>query len=163
MFYGTGGAADAAPLLAGGDVVTWEDHQVQTHLSHIQFNVRPGNVPFYKDLFAFLGWQAIHEGDGFLGVAGKHGASLWFIGQVKDVNNDYDGPGMNHLALGTERQADVDAAAAYLRERGVALLFDTPRHRPEFSEGEGQTYYQVMFESPDRVLLEVVYTGPKEA
>ncbi len=39
----------------------------------------------------------------------------------------------------------------------------TPRHRPEFSQGPDQTYYQVMFESPDRVLFEVVYTGPKQA
>jgi hypothetical protein len=50
-----------------------------------------------------------------------------------------------------------------LRERGVGLLFGTPQHRPEFAQGEDQTYYQVMFESPDRILLEVVYTGPKPA
>jgi hypothetical protein len=31
------------------------------------------------------------------------------------------------------------------------------RHRPEFAQGEDQTYYQVMFASPDRILLEVVY------
>ena len=134
---------------------------MQTHLSHLQFNVQPGNVPFYKDLLAYLGWQTIHEGVGVLGVAGKNGDSLWFIGQVKDVSNDYDGPGLNHLAIGTATQADVDAAAAYLRERKVELLFETPRHRPEFSQDEGQTYYQVMFETPDRLLLEVVYTGPK--
>lgn len=136
---------------------------MQTQLSHIQFNVQPGNVPFYKELLTFMGWQTIHEGVDSLGVAGQHGASLWFIGLVKDGSHDYDGPGMNHLAIGTQRQADVDAAAAYLRERGVALLFETPRHRPEFSAGEGETYYQVMFESPDHILLEVVYTGPKDA
>jgi len=67
--------------------------------------------------------------------------------------NDYDGPGMNHLAIG----------ANYLTERRVALLFETPRHRPEFAEGEAQTYYQVMFASLDRIMLEVVYTGPKSA
>ena len=132
---------------------------MQTHLSHIQFNVRPANLPFYKDLLAFLGWRTIHEGEGLLGVAGAGTDSLWFVGQVKAVSNDYDGPGMNHLAIGTATQADVDAVADYLRARGVALLFETPRHRPEFSQGEGRTYYQVMFESPDRLLLEVVYEG----
>ena len=70
---------------------------------------------------------------------------------------------MDHLGIGTASQADVDAVAAYLAERGVAALFETQRHRPEFGGGEEQTYYQVMFESPDRILFEVVYTGPKSA
>ncbi len=136
---------------------------MQTHLAHIQFNVRPENVPFYRDLMAFLGWKTLFDNEGMLGVAGKSDDSLWFIGEVKAVTNDYDGPGMNHLAIGTASQADVDAVAAHLTQRGVTPLFETPRHRPEFTESEGQTYYQVMFESPDRILLEVVYTGPKSA
>ena len=136
---------------------------MHTHLAHIQFNVRPENVPFYRDLLAFLGWKTLFESEGMLGVAGTRGESLWFIGQVKAVSNDYDGPGMNHLAIGAESQADVDAVAAYLKEHGVESLFETPRHRPEIAQSEEQTYYQVMFESPDRILLEVVYTGPKSA
>jgi catechol 2,3-dioxygenase-like lactoylglutathione lyase family enzyme len=136
---------------------------MHTHLAHIQFNIRPEHVPFYRDLMAFIGWQSLFENEGMLGVAGKNGESLWFIGQVKAVSNDYDGPGMNHLAIGAESQADVDAVAAYLKARGVASLFETPRHRPEFAQSEAQTYYQVMFESPDRILLEVVYTGTKSA
>jgi hypothetical protein len=54
----------------------------------------------------------------------------------------------------------VDEMVAYLKAHGTPSLFGTPRHRPDFSSGSGQTYYQVMFESPDRVLFEVVYTGP---
>lgn len=136
---------------------------MQTHLGHIQFNVHRANVAFYKDLMAFLGWQTIHADDGMIGVAGPGDNSIWFMGQAKAINNDYDGPGMNHLAIATGAQADVDAAAAYCTKHGVALLFDTPRHRPEFSQTAQHTYYQVMFESPDRILLEVVYTGPKSA
>ncbi len=134
---------------------------MQTRFSHIQFNVQPANLSFYKDLMTTLGWPVIFEGDGFLGVGGPAGDSLWFISHVKPVSNDYDGPGMNHLALGAASQADVDAVVAYLADRGVTPLFETPRHRPEFSESEAHTYYQVMFESPDRILWEVVYTGPK--
>lgn len=133
---------------------------MDTQLQHMQFNVKPENLAFYKGLLAFLGWQTLHEDEGMLGVADKNNLSLWFVGQVKDVVNDYDGPGMNHLAIGTATQTDVDTAAGYLREQGVELLFETPRHRPEFSGGD-QTYYQVMFASPDRILIEVVYTGPK--
>lgn len=136
---------------------------MQSHLGHIQFNVKPENLPFYRDLTAFLGWKTVHDGGGFFGVAGSGRESLWFGGEAKPVANDYDGPGMNHLAFGVEAISDVDAAADYLKSRGVALLFETPRHRPEFAHAEDHTYYQVMFETPDRLLIEVVYTGPKSA
>src|SRR5262249_1137696 len=117
----------------------------------------------YKELMAVLGWETLYDGEGMLGVAAQSGGSLWFAGQVNQANNDYDGPGMNHLAFGTASQADVDTVAAALAERGLELLFETPRHRAEFTHSPDQTYYQVMFESPDRILFEVVYTGPKSA
>lgn len=136
---------------------------IQTTLGHIQINVQPENISFYRDLTGFLGWTPIFEAEGALGVAGQHGESLWFMGFVKEgVTNDYDGPGMNHLAFGAAAQADIDAVVAFLNEHGIACLFETPRHRPEFSHGEGQTYYQVMFETPDRLLIEVVYIGAKQ-
>jgi hypothetical protein len=68
---------------------------------------------------------------------------------------------VNHLGIRAEAPQDVDAVAAFLKRKGVPPLFETPRHRPEFAEGEGQTYYQVMFNSPDNVLLEVMYIGQK--
>lgn len=136
---------------------------MQTGLGHLQINIQPRHQPFYKDVMAFLGWTSVHESEGILGVQGTNGASLWFVGQMKDVANDYDGPGVNHIAISAPVQSDIDQAAAFLKERGVELLFETPRHRPEFSGGDGQTYYQVMFSSPDGILFEVVYTGPKSA
>ena len=135
---------------------------MQSHIGHIQFNVEASNLPFYRDLTAFLGWQTLYDTAEFIGVADPSGTSLWFIGYVKPVSNDYDGPGLNHLAFSVPAQADVDAAAAFLTARGVAHLFETPRHRPDFAHGEDTTYYQVMFESPDRILFEIVYTGPKD-
>ena len=54
----------------------------------------------------------------------------------------------------------MDEVSAQLVARGVKMLFETPRHRPEFSMSPEETYYQIMFESPDRILWEVVYTGP---
>lgn len=144
---------------------------VSTQLGHIQFNVQPGNLSFYRDLMAFLGWATIYEAEGALGVmammgesvrADTPGASLWFIGYTKDgAANDYDGAGMNHLAFSAATTADVDTVVTYLNEQGVAPLFETPRHRPEFAGSDDQTYYQVMFETPDRLLIEVVYIGPK--
>jgi catechol 2,3-dioxygenase-like lactoylglutathione lyase family enzyme len=134
---------------------------MRTHIGHIQLNVRAANLPFYRDLTAFLGWQTLYDTEEFIGVADESGSSLWFTDCGKTVNNDYDGPGMNHLAFSTATQSDVDAAVEYLTSRGVEPLFGTPCHRPEFAHGEGQTYYQVMFESPDRILFEIVYIGPK--
>ena len=134
---------------------------MRTHIGHIQFNVQPTNLPFYRDLTTFLGWQTVHDSEEFIGVADEDGNSLWFIGDVKPVPNDYDGPGMNHLGFSTTTQADVDTAVDYLKRQGVDLLFETPRHRPEFAQSETHTYYQVMFESPDRILFEIVYIGPK--
>lgn len=90
---------------------------------------------------------------------------LIFSGHANDAAYDYDGRGTNHFAIGVNAQGDVDATVAYLRERGIAPLFETLRHRPEaiadIGGPEGDTYYQVMFASPDNILLEVVYTGPK--
>ena len=134
---------------------------MRSHIGHIQLNVEAANLPFYRDLTAFLGLQTLYDTAEFIGVADQGGVSLWFIGQVKPISNDYDGPGMNHLGVSVPAQANVDAAAAYLTVRGVQLLFETPRHRPDFAHGEDTTYYQVMFESPDRILFEIVYTGPK--
>lgn len=135
---------------------------MKTSLSHLQINVSQANLPFYRDLLGFLGWTTLMDQDAFFGSMGSNGASLWFMSGASDAKNDYDGPGVNHIAIGAESQADVDATASFLAGRGVSALFETPRHRPEFAWQEGHTYYQVMFESPDRVLLEVVYTGPKQ-
>lgn len=135
---------------------------MQSYLGHLLFNVDAANLVFYKELFEFMGWHTMVDEPEILGVADNGRATLWFSSYVKQVTNDYDGPGMNHVAIGTESQQDIDAVAAYLRERNVALLFETPRHRPEFSSDESNTYYQVMFESPDRFLIECVYIGPKQ-
>jgi len=134
---------------------------LKTHLGHLLFSITPGNLGFYRDLMGFLGWDVIYEGDGMLGV-GSGETSLWFGPKTKDDANDYDAAGLNHVGISAASQADVDATAEYLTKLGIAALFETPRHRAEFSAGEGQTYYQVMFESPDRILFEVVYTGPIE-
>lgn len=135
---------------------------MQMQIGHMQFNVSAANLGFYRTLLGELGWQTIYDDEGMLGMLAAGGQSLWFAGYAKEgVSNDYDGPGLNHLAFSAASAAEVDAVAAALAGRGVELLFETPRHRPEFSRSEADTYYQVMFETPDRILLEVVYTGPK--
>ncbi len=135
---------------------------MHTNVSHLLFGVSPANLPFYKELMGFLGWSALYEDENMLGVGNGGETSIWFGAPLKDAANDYDGPGLNHLGIGTETQADVDTTVAFLAEHNITALFETPRHRPEFS-GPDSTYYQVMFETPDRILIEVVYIGPRAA
>jgi len=135
---------------------------MQTRLGHIQVNVTPANLPFYRELMSFLGWQTIHDSEFGVGVTAQGEPSVWFIAAANGANNDYDGVGMNHLGIHASSQAEVDQVVEFIKERGIPALFDTPRHRPDFAQDENSTYYQVMFESPDSVLFEVVYGGPKQ-
>jgi len=136
---------------------------MQTYIAHMQLNVQAANIGFYQDLLTFLGWKVIagSANEGWLGIGDSRGVSIWFLSELKDVPYDYDGPGLNHIGIGVDAQADVDAAAKYIAEHNIHHLFDTPRHRHDFSGDGPNTYYQVMFESPDRILFEIVYTGPK--
>ena len=136
---------------------------IKTKVSHIEFNIDQKNMPFYRDLMAFLGWSVWVDEPEMLIVGNAQNLSLGFNCPVKDHLNDYDGPGLNHLGLAVEAQSDVDEMVEYMNMRGIVALFETPRHRPEFADKPGDTYYQVMFETPDRILLEVVYTGPIDA
>lgn len=130
---------------------------MKSSLGHLQVNIDVVNLNFYKDLMKFLGWNEIHIADDIAGYGGSNGASLWFLKKQKENSNDYDAHGVNHIGINTESQEDVDKVAEYLKGKSVELLFDTPKHRPEFA-GENGVYYQVMFESPDKILFEVVYT-----
>lgn len=134
---------------------------MKTTFGHIQFNVDPKNFQFYKDLLAFLDWKLIHDDEKMVAFAHPTGYSLWFLPKTISIENDYDGPGLNHLGFHTSALSDVDETCQFLEDKGILALFDTPRHRPEFSGDSAHTYYQVMFESPDKILFEVVYIGPK--
>lgn len=133
---------------------------MKTNLNHIQINIDYSNINFYKELFTFLGWKVIVETDGILGFGSDVNGSIWFLAKKSEHTNDYDGNGVNHIGIGADSISSVDETVNYLKSKNVTLLFDTPKHRPEFASGE-ETYYQVMFESPDKILWEVVYYGPK--
>ena len=136
---------------------------MKSSFGHMVVYIHVENKDFYKELFSFLGWQVLFDEPKMLGVEDEHKVSLWLTEPIKKLKNDYDGIGMNHLAISVPSQAAVDQTVTYLKQHGIKALFETPRHRPEFSGSEAETYYQVMFESPDRILFEVVYTGPKQS
>lgn len=131
-------------------------------LGHIQINVHPDNMAFYIELVEFLGWNKLYMDENVAGYIGDNNASLWFMATPGKDANDFDNVGVNHIGLNVTEQEDVDSVVSYLEAKGVESLFDTPRHRADFAESDTETYYQVMFRSPDNVLFEVVYTGEKK-
>src|SRR5215207_7297541 len=98
---------------------------MKTRLGHLVFGIDDKNRGFYRDLLGFLGWHVLYDVEGMLGVSDGDDVSLWFGSYTKDVANDYDGPGLNHLAISTATQDDVDQAAAFLAQKDVAHLFET--------------------------------------
>lgn len=130
---------------------------MKTFLNHLQLNIDTKNIPFYKNLMTHLGWKNVLDEPNMTGFSDGQNGSLWFLPKQKQTTNDYDGPGVNHIGIGASSMSDVDAVAKFLKDNGITLLFGTPKKRPEFSGPKG-VYYQVMFESPDRILFEIVYS-----
>ena len=134
---------------------------MKSHLYHLQVNIDKENLSFYHQFMSFMGWQVIFQDDSMAGFKSHSTGDLWFVPKMADARNNYDGNGVNHISLRVDSLDDVNKVADYLQKNGVTTLFETPRHRPEFASGEKETYYQVMFESPDKILFEVVYVGVK--
>jgi catechol 2,3-dioxygenase-like lactoylglutathione lyase family enzyme len=133
---------------------------MQSYLNHIQINIDFENIQFYKDLLEFLGWKVLFEDKEIVGFNSTKTGTIWFLPKTNNTQNNYDAPGMNHVGIGVDTIEWVDEITDFLRKMGIEPLFDTPKYRPEFSGGDN-IYYQVMFETPDKVLFEVVCSGPK--
>lgn len=133
---------------------------MKSFFSHIQVNIEPENINFYKELFQFLKWKTLFEENSTIGLKGAEGGSIWFLPKTDENKNNYDATGVNHIGLEVSSVKEVDEAAEFLKNKGITLLFDTPKYRPEFS-GDDRHYYQIMFESPDKILFEILYSGPK--
>lgn len=135
---------------------------MNSHLYHLQINIDfQKNFTFYKDFMTFVGWTPIFEANDMAGYKSSEKADLWFVDAQKKELTDYDKMGVNHIAIRVESQKDVDNVVEFIKARGIPPLFETPRHRPDFATSETETYYQVIFETPDKIQVEVVYIGKK--
>lgn len=134
---------------------------MKSQLGHIQVNIDLTNFQFYKDLMKFLNFKTVTEMDEVIGYKDASGASIWFMKGSKEGTSDYDMKGVNHVAFYVDAIESVNASTEFLNRNSIKPLFDTPRHRPEFSQSENETYYQVIFESPDKFQFEIVYIGSK--
>ena len=110
---------------------------------------------------SFLGWSIIFEEDEVIGYKSGSTGDIWFVQTTNKVISDYDNIGVNHLSIRVENQKDIDSCFEFLKNHSIPALFDTPKHRAEFTADANETYYQIMFKSPDNILCEIVYIGPK--
>lgn len=133
---------------------------MNSYLNHLQINIDYKNIKFYKELMEFLGWKIIMEDKNIIGYNNEKSGSIWFLPRTAELESNYNGSGVNHIGIGVDSIGPVDDIVDYLWDRGIKPLFGTPRYRPEFS-GDKNIYYQIMFESPDKILFEVVCAGPK--
>jgi catechol 2,3-dioxygenase-like lactoylglutathione lyase family enzyme len=134
---------------------------MKSHLYHLQINIDSTNLSFYKDLMTFLGWTVIYEDKDAAGFNSGTNGDVWFMKSPKSEQSDTDMVGVSHVSFRVEQMSNIDEFVTYLKSKNVECLFDTPKHRPEFAGSEQETYYQVMFKSPDNILFEVVYVGKK--
>lgn len=63
--------------------------------------------------------------------------------------HDAYAPGLHHLCLRVDREADVDAAAVALRAAGIEV--SEPQHFPEYAPD----YRAIFFRDPDGIRLEI--------
>ncbi len=132
---------------------------MNSYLYHLQLNINFDNLDFYKGLMEFMGWNVIFEIDTVIGYKNKTNGDLWFVKSENLEHTNYDSIGVNHISLRVDEISNVDEIKNYLETNNTQMLFNTPKHRPEFSHKPDQTYYQIMFESPDKILFEIVYIG----
>jgi catechol 2,3-dioxygenase-like lactoylglutathione lyase family enzyme len=124
----------------------------------VQLNVREAarSLPFYRALFDDFEYRVLVEARDFLGVTNGT-TDFWLIEVPEDrreASFHRKNAGLNHLAFGVQRRADVDVFVdEFMRPRGLPPLYDSPREYPEYHAG----YYAVFLEDPDRLKVEVAY------
>ena len=64
------------------------------------------------------------------------------------------GTGLNHIAFHIESKDMIDTIALKLIEKGINLLYND-----KFRKQEELGPYSIFFEDPDRMKIELVYSG----
>ena len=124
---------------------------------HLTINISDyeKSLPFYKDLFSYLGWQVVKEGAKHAGFT-DGSAEIW----LKETGEDYKKSGyhrkrtgVNHLAFRVKTREEVDQFyREFLVPRKISSLYGSPKPFPQYTN----KYYAAFFEDPDRLKLEVV-------
>ena len=131
---------------------------MKTFLYHVQINVGDAarSIPFYRALFAYLEYTTVMDTRDLLGVSNGT-TDFWIIETPSDRRAapfHRKNTGLNHVAFGVATREDVHRfAEEFLKPRGIAALYESPRDYPEYHAG----YYAVFFEDPDRLKIELAF------
>jgi len=112
---------------------------------------------FYGALLPFLGMAKVYDGNNFLyHVGGRTAIGIQRCAEgLENERFVQNRVGMHHLCLRARSRADVDAAAAKVREIGGTI--DRGPVEGSFAPG----YYFFVFEDPDGIRLEVNFIPGK--
>jgi catechol 2,3-dioxygenase-like lactoylglutathione lyase family enzyme len=132
---------------------------VKGTFEHIGLNVSGQDTAvFYKEMLAYLEFDVVFEGEGFVGLTDGE-MSVWITPAQVEQDYDRDAVGLNHLGLHIGSVAEVDRfTAEFLKPRDVEPILDSPRVLPG-SESRPGSYYQVLFTDPDGQLIEVFHAS----
>lgn len=127
-------------------------------LDHIYLTVASleRSEPFYDRVMELLGFR---KGDKAIGGEPhvhyfNRSLQVTIRPARSDARHDPYAPGLHHLCLQLPSPADVDAAAAALRDLGISA--SEPRLYPEYNPD----YYATFFQDPDGIRLELVCRTP---
>lgn len=131
---------------------------MKTTLSHIGINLsdEETSFPFWKDLLGYLEFTIMPDGNHF---DADDGHTFLCFSTTKPA---YQAPvfhrkhtGLNHIAFDVSSKAMVDQFVnEFLKPRSIPALYGGAKKYPYTKD-----YYAVYFEDPDKIKIEIAYTG----
>jgi catechol 2,3-dioxygenase-like lactoylglutathione lyase family enzyme len=131
---------------------------MKTNLSHIGINLSSEErcFPFWQDLLRYLEFKLMLDGNHF---DASDGHTFLCFSTTKSGYQDSHfhrkHTGLNHIAFSVASRQEVDQfVKEYMESRGILALYGGAK---EYDYQPG--YYAVYFEDPDRIKIEVAFTG----
>lgn len=131
---------------------------MKTTLGHIGINLSNEEkcFPFWQDLLTYLEFKLLLDGNHF---DANDGHTFLCFSTTKPGNLDPPfhrrHTGLNHVAFSVASRQEVDEfVKEFLKPRNILALYGGAK---EYNYTPG--YYAVYFEDPDRIKIEVAFTG----
>lgn len=108
---------------------------------------------FYRELFAFLGFEVMDEMDNAMGWRHASGRFWIYQADAQGAKHPYrkGDVGFHHYAWSLKSRQDVDALQRWLEQHGATIVDPAGEYYPD--------YYAVFFLDPDGMKLEGMHYG----
>ena len=128
-------------------------------IAHLQLTVNDLQraMPFYEEVLAFMGMQAVVKNPDFLYMIGGRTAVAITRSSAENRDAVFEQRriGLHHVCFRARSREDIDALHAFLRERGARIV------RPPEEGTWAPGYYSLLFEDPEGIRLEVNFVPGK--